>query len=94
MNVDFRKTDGMFKGIYNGKQCHVSDIAAVLSRAWSAGVDRIIVSLIRHRFFALFGARFVSTLSIIWFLRITEFDFLNYSTTFDGHSEVEETIEL
>lgn len=36
-------TDGMFKGIYNGKQCHVSDIAAVLSRAWSAGVDRIIV---------------------------------------------------
>ncbi|KAL5545693.1 hypothetical protein UlMin_005380 [Ulmus minor] len=37
-------TDGMFKGIYNGKQCHVSDISAVLSRAWSAGVDRIIVT--------------------------------------------------
>lgn len=37
-------TDSMFKGIYNGKQCHVSDIAAVLSRAWSAGVDRIIVT--------------------------------------------------
>ncbi|KAF7818863.1 putative deoxyribonuclease TATDN1 [Senna tora] len=37
-------TDGMFKGIYNGKQCHVSDIATVLSRAWSAGVDRIIVT--------------------------------------------------
>ena len=36
-------TDNMFKGIYNGKQCHVSDLAAVLSRAWSAGVDRIIV---------------------------------------------------
>ena len=36
-------TDGMFKGIYQGKQCHVADIAAVLSRAWSAGVDRIIV---------------------------------------------------
>ncbi|RVW73017.1 putative deoxyribonuclease TATDN1 [Vitis vinifera] len=34
----------MFKGIYNGKQCHVSDLAAVLSRAWSAGVDRIIVT--------------------------------------------------
>lgn len=34
----------MFKGIYNGKQCHVSDIAAVLSRAWTAGVDRIIVT--------------------------------------------------
>ncbi|OMO68606.1 hypothetical protein COLO4_29542 [Corchorus olitorius] len=37
-------TDGMFKGIYNGKQCHVSDIATVLSRAWNAGVDRIIVT--------------------------------------------------
>lgn len=36
-------TDSMFKGIYNGKQCHVSDIAAVLNRAWSAGVHRIIV---------------------------------------------------
>ncbi|XP_065857327.1 uncharacterized protein [Euphorbia lathyris] len=37
-------TDGMFNGIYNGKQCHVADIATVLSRAWSAGVDRIIVT--------------------------------------------------
>ncbi|XP_050228135.1 uncharacterized protein LOC126677517 [Mercurialis annua] len=37
-------TDAMFKGIYNGKQCHVADIATVLSRAWSAGVDRIIVT--------------------------------------------------
>ncbi|KAG8483794.1 hypothetical protein CXB51_023477 [Gossypium anomalum] len=34
----------MFKGIYNGKQHHVSDIATVLSRAWNAGVDRIIVT--------------------------------------------------
>ncbi|KAI3417772.1 uncharacterized protein J3R85_014227 [Psidium guajava] len=37
-------TDGMFKGIYNGKQCHVADVATVLNRAWSAGVDRIIVT--------------------------------------------------
>ncbi|XP_047962539.1 deoxyribonuclease TATDN1 isoform X1 [Salvia hispanica] len=37
-------TDGMFRGIYNGKQYHAADIAAVLSRAWSAGVDRIIVT--------------------------------------------------
>ncbi|CAM8884850.1 unnamed protein product [Rhodiola kirilowii] len=37
-------TDGMFKGIYNGKQYHKADIAAVLSRAWSAGVERIIVT--------------------------------------------------
>ncbi|KAH9737896.1 TatD related DNase [Citrus sinensis] len=34
----------MFKGIYHGKQCHASDIATVLSRAWSSGVDRIIVT--------------------------------------------------
>ncbi|KAM7510596.1 hypothetical protein LguiB_009471 [Lonicera macranthoides] len=37
-------TDNMFKGIYNGKQCHIPDIAAVLTRAWTAGVDRIIMS--------------------------------------------------
>lgn len=37
-------TDSMFKGLYNGKQRHTPDIAAVLSRAWSAGVDRIIVT--------------------------------------------------
>nr|KYP56958.1 Putative deoxyribonuclease TATDN1 [Cajanus cajan] len=36
-------TDGMFMGIYHGKQCHVSDIATVLNRAWAAGVQRIIV---------------------------------------------------
>ncbi|KAK4396583.1 putative deoxyribonuclease TATDN1 [Sesamum angolense] len=35
-------TDSMFRGMYNGKQYHVADIATVLSRAWSAGVDRII----------------------------------------------------
>ncbi|XP_031737690.1 putative deoxyribonuclease TATDN1 isoform X1 [Cucumis sativus] len=37
-------TDGMFKGIYHGKQYHAADLAAVLSRAWSAGVQRIIVT--------------------------------------------------
>ncbi|KAL0555264.1 hypothetical protein IC582_009206 [Cucumis melo] len=37
-------TDGMFRGIYHGKQYHAADIAAVLSRAWSAGVQRIIVT--------------------------------------------------
>ncbi|XP_020228388.1 putative deoxyribonuclease TATDN1 [Cajanus cajan] len=37
-------TDGMFMGIYHGKQCHVSDIATVLNRAWAAGVQRIIVT--------------------------------------------------
>ncbi|GFQ01489.1 hypothetical protein PHJA_002292800 [Phtheirospermum japonicum] len=37
-------TDRMLRGMYNRKQHHVADIATVLSRAWSAGVDRIIVS--------------------------------------------------
>ncbi|KAG8376800.1 hypothetical protein BUALT_Bualt09G0101600 [Buddleja alternifolia] len=37
-------TDSMFRGMYNGKQYHVSDIASVLARAWTAGVDRIIVT--------------------------------------------------
>ncbi|XP_042378477.1 putative deoxyribonuclease TATDN1 isoform X2 [Zingiber officinale] len=37
-------TDSMFKGIYNGRQCHAADIPTVLARAWSAGVDRIIVT--------------------------------------------------
>ncbi|KAK9125822.1 hypothetical protein Scep_014668 [Stephania cephalantha] len=34
--------DNMFKGIYHGKQCHIADVSAVLSRAWNAGVERII----------------------------------------------------
>lgn len=34
----------MFKGVYNGKQAHAPDLAAVLARAWAAGVERIIVS--------------------------------------------------
>ena len=36
-------TDGMFRGIYHGKQCHAADIPAVLARARAAGVDRIII---------------------------------------------------
>ncbi|KAF2308312.1 hypothetical protein GH714_039972 [Hevea brasiliensis] len=43
-DVAVNLTDGMFKGIYNGKQHHVADVATVLNRAWSAGVDRIIVT--------------------------------------------------
>ncbi|XP_075502194.1 uncharacterized protein LOC142540139 isoform X1 [Primulina tabacum] len=37
-------TDGMFRGMYNGKHYHVADISTVLSRAWNAGVNRIIVT--------------------------------------------------
>lgn len=47
-------TDGMFKGIYNGKKYHVPDISAVLSRAWSAGVDRIIVNTFLISFYLAF----------------------------------------
>ena len=36
----------MFKGIYHGKQYHAMDLKSVLERAWHAGVDRIIVSLL------------------------------------------------
>uniref|UniRef100_A0A0E0EID7 Uncharacterized protein n=1 Tax=Oryza meridionalis TaxID=40149 RepID=A0A0E0EID7_9ORYZ len=39
-----RTEDGMFRGIYHGKQCHAADIPAVIARAWAAGVDRIIVT--------------------------------------------------
>ncbi|XP_071904524.1 uncharacterized protein [Coffea arabica] len=44
IDIAVNLTDGMFKEIYNGKKYHVVDIVAVLSRAWSAGVDRIIVT--------------------------------------------------
>ncbi|XVF29358.1 hypothetical protein REPUB_Repub15cG0113900 [Reevesia pubescens] len=44
IDITVNFTDGMVKGIYNGKQHHVSDIATVLNRAWNAGVDRIIKS--------------------------------------------------
>ncbi|CAA6653744.1 unnamed protein product [Spirodela intermedia] len=37
-------TDGMFRGVYNGRQCHAADISNVLRRAWAAGVERIIVT--------------------------------------------------
>eukprot|EP00897_Mesotaenium_endlicherianum_P010571 jgi/Mesen1/9542/ME000064S08889 len=37
-------TDGMFQGVYNGKQAHPPDMPAVLGRAWAAGVERIIIT--------------------------------------------------
>ncbi|KAJ3669958.1 hypothetical protein LUZ60_010282 [Juncus effusus] len=44
IDIAVNLTDGMFKGLYNGRQCHMADIPAVLSRAWASGVDRIIVT--------------------------------------------------
>ncbi|GJP59398.1 hypothetical protein CLOP_g11765 [Closterium sp. NIES-67] len=37
-------TDGMFQGCYHGKQAHPPDLQAVLSRAWEAGVEKIIIT--------------------------------------------------
>ncbi|KAG0483752.1 hypothetical protein HPP92_011836 [Vanilla planifolia] len=42
IDIGVNFTDGMFRGFYHGNQFHPGDIPAVLSRAWSAGVDRII----------------------------------------------------
>ncbi|KAI5059378.1 hypothetical protein GOP47_0025697 [Adiantum capillus-veneris] len=44
IDVGANLTDGMFKGIYNGKRYHASDLRAVLERAWNSGIDRIIVT--------------------------------------------------
>ncbi|XP_022936739.1 uncharacterized protein LOC111443234 isoform X2 [Cucurbita moschata] len=38
----------LIKGICHGKHYHAAHIAAVLSRAWIAGVERIVVSLRSH----------------------------------------------
>lgn len=34
----------MFQGTYHDKQYHEADLAAVLERAWAAGVQRIIIT--------------------------------------------------
>ncbi|KAH7425178.1 hypothetical protein KP509_11G043400 [Ceratopteris richardii] len=44
IDIGANLTDGMFKGIYNGKSYHVPDLRSVFERAWTAGVDRIIVT--------------------------------------------------
>ncbi|CAI0402215.1 unnamed protein product [Linum tenue] len=36
IDITVNFTDGMFRGTYNGKQHHVADIPAVLTRAWNA----------------------------------------------------------
>ncbi len=49
--VECGKIDGMFKGMYHGKQCHAADLVHVLQRAWDAGVERIIVRLSSQNLF-------------------------------------------
>lgn len=36
--------DGMYSGVYNGKQSHRGDLDSVLDRAWAIGIDRMIVT--------------------------------------------------
>lgn len=38
-------TDKMFQGIYNGEQKHPADYDDVLNRAWSAGLDKMIITV-------------------------------------------------
>ncbi|KAF8948536.1 TatD DNase [Haplosporangium gracile] len=44
IDIGINLTDPMFRGLYNGKQAHVDDLAQVLFRSKRAGVDRMIVT--------------------------------------------------
>ena len=44
IDIGANMTDEMFRGIYNGKQAHTDDLDTVLERAWSGGVEKIIVT--------------------------------------------------
>lgn len=35
----------MFQGVYNGNQKHEADLNHVLDRAWSTGMDKIILTV-------------------------------------------------
>lgn len=35
----------MFQGIYNGTQKHVADLDVVLNRAWTTGMEKIIITV-------------------------------------------------
>ncbi|KAL1935722.1 hypothetical protein VTP01DRAFT_4862 [Rhizomucor pusillus] len=44
IDIGANLTDGMFRGVYRGKQAHADDLHLVLERAKNAGVKRIIVT--------------------------------------------------
>ena len=44
IDIGANLTDGMFRGLYRGKQAHPDDYTSMLERAWSVGVDRIMVT--------------------------------------------------
>lgn len=44
VDIGANLTDGMFQGQYMGKQYHSPDLPQVLERAWSAGVQKIIIT--------------------------------------------------
>eukprot|EP00116_Pleurobrachia_bachei_P000176 sb/3460438/ len=44
VDIGANLTDSMFRGVYRGKTVHVDDYAAMMDRAWSVGVEKIIVT--------------------------------------------------
>jgi len=44
IDIGVNLTDDMFRGIYNGKQAHQSDILSVLDRAMTVGVEKMMVT--------------------------------------------------
>lgn len=44
IDIGANLSDPMFKGIYNGKQAHPSDLSQVLNRSFQAGIDKIIIT--------------------------------------------------
>ncbi len=44
IDIGANLTDLMFSGIYHGSQKHTADLEQVLARAYSAGIEKIIVT--------------------------------------------------
>lgn len=44
IDIGANLTDSMFSGFYNGSQKHQADLNQVLSRAFQAGLEKIIVT--------------------------------------------------
>ena len=44
LDIGANLTDAMYSGVYNGSQKHKPDLTHVLERAWSLGLDKIIIT--------------------------------------------------
>ncbi|KAG0236710.1 TatD DNase [Actinomortierella wolfii] len=44
IDIGINLTDGMFRGMYHGKQAHADDLTHVLARATAAGVKKMIIT--------------------------------------------------